>query len=258
MQRKIGKGCSHVRNSWFFFGGNLYITDIFQAQLCHLIWTACSWSCTYRSLQIINIFSRPKSRSLGSPFLKRCKPRLTPPTTESFISCGVQREEKEPAATGQPGQEYKPTNYQLQHINCTYQRRLQWLWPSWWVKQNLDVSLRSTEKEEKSTSGCIRRYHRWYCNSGGRGTVHSSLTFHNPHMLRPLLMLCRAADVPRGDGVWAVALPWANFLLLSKICLLPQETKISFYILISETSGSRGHDGYGQALTAIQVHSLLF
>lgn len=88
--------------------------------------------------------------------------------------------------------------------------------------------------------------------------MHSSSTFYSPHMLHPLLMLCRAADVHRGDGVWAVVFPWTNFLLLSKICLLPQETKISLHILISEASGRRGHDGYRHALTAIQVHSLLF
>lgn len=87
--------------------------------------------------------------------------------------------------------------------------------------------------------------------------MYPSSTFHSPHMLHSLLMLCRAANVPRGDGVWAAALPWTNFLLLSKICLLLHENKISFHILISEASVRRGHDGYRHALTAIQVHSLL-
>jgi len=32
-----------------------------------------------------------------------------------------------------------------------------------------------------------------------RGTVHSS-TFHSPHMLHPLLRLCKGVDVP--SGLW--------------------------------------------------------
>lgn len=87
--------------------------------------------------------------------------------------------------------------------------------------------------------------------------MHFFSILHSPHMLHLLLTLCRADDVPRGDSIWAVAVPQTDFLLLSKIWLLPQETNISFYKLISEASGSRRHDGCGHALIAIQVHSLI-
>lgn len=74
-------------------------------------------------------------------------------------------------------------------------------------------------------------------------TVSSSLIFHSPHMLRPLTTLCRTADIPRGDGVWAATLPWTNFSLLSKICLLLQETKISFTSLLWKPAPGEGMMG---------------
>lgn len=206
----------------------------------------------------------PKSRSLCSPFLKSCAKVYTchyelhepcsPKGRESVSSHGATR-------MG----EHRPISYSLQHIKCTYQRRLQWLWPSCWVKQNLGVLLGSTEKEKKRTSGCIWRHCRWHWCGGGRGTVYSSLAFHSPHMVHPLITFFRTTDILRGGGVWAITFPWINFLLLSKICLLLQETKISFTYLFQKLVSGEDMMGmdllwHSNVFTALlrNIHRIIF
>lgn len=181
-------------------------------------------------------------------------PKLTPPAIESFISHGVQREEKKPAATGF----WRVQAHKLPI--AAYQLYL----PK-------KVAMTVAFMVSKAKSGCATKEHwkgkeeyiRLHLKTSQMmlewwGKRDCALFFN-------LSQSSHAASSSHGQLVSPEEMVfglWHShgliFLLLSKIYFLPHKAKISFHILISEASDRRGHDGYRCALAAVQVPSLLF